>query len=86
MEVFYESALKMKYSRDSYSGQCIDIIRDSFYKDFMTEYGAQVGCSSILMNCLTQKNKSYVSTYNAQVGAANKKLVDMIDGLLKESG
>ncbi len=85
VEVFYESALKMKYSRDSYSGQCIDIIKDSLYKDFMMEYGGQVGCNSILRTCIIEKTKAYASLYNAQVTAANKRIIDLVDGILAAS-
>ncbi len=85
VEVFYESALKMKYSRDSYSGQCIDIIKDSLYKDFLTEYADLVGCSGIMRKCLAEKSKGYASMYNAQVGAANKKIIDVVDGILAAS-
>ena len=85
VEVFYESALKMKYSRDSYSGQCIDIIKDTFYKDFMTEYGSQVGCNQLLRSLLIAQSKAYVSTYQAQVAAANKKIVELVDSILAQT-
>ncbi len=80
VEVFYESALKMKYSRDSYSGQCIDIVKDVLHKNFLSEY-YQVGCTYIFRTCLQKQTKDYVSRYNAAVKAANYKIIELVDAI-----
>ena len=82
VEVFYESALKMKYSRDAYSGQCIDIIRTVLYKDFLTEYYRSIGDTNYFPACIRSQKKTYVSTYTSQVDAVNKAIVDHIDAIL----
>ena len=40
VEPYFEVALKTKYSSDSYTAQCLDIIRDTAYKSILTEYDA----------------------------------------------
>ena len=40
VEPYFEVALKSKYSSDSYTAQCLDIIRDTAYKSILTEYDA----------------------------------------------
>jgi len=78
VEVFYESALKMKYSRDAYSGQCIDIIKNCLFKSFFTEYYSRIGGSYFLTDAMVEQTKNYVSRYTAMESAINKKIVDMI--------
>ncbi len=85
VEVFYESALKMKYSRDSYSGQCIDIVRDSLFKDFFSEYYDRIGDSYFFRAVLLEESGNYVARYNAVAAAMNKKIVSVIDAILKAS-
>ena len=82
VEVFYETALKTKYSRDAYSGQCIDIIRTVLYKDFLTEYYRSIGDTNYFPACIRSQKKTYVSTYTSQVDAVNKAIVDHIDAIL----
>jgi len=48
IEVYYDITLKAKYSRDAYSGQCIDIIRDTSSKNYLYEYKAQVGSGTLI--------------------------------------
>ena len=75
IEVFYETALKMKYSRDSYSGQCIDIIRDVTRKNLAYEYNAQIGYSSMLItNCVAANNNDIASSIASVIPAANEKI------------
>jgi len=40
VEVYFETALKAKYSSDSYSAQCVDIIRSVAKKYFFAEYAS----------------------------------------------
>ncbi len=85
VEVFYESALKTKYSRDSYSGQCIDIVKDSLFKDFFTEYFLVVGDTYFLRTALNNKTNNYVSRYEALADSINVKIVETIDAIKKAS-
>ncbi len=85
VEVFYESALKMKYSRDAYSGQCIDIVKNCLFKTFLGEYSARIGGTYFLTNALVEHSKNYVSRYSSMVTSTNKKIVDTIDAINKAS-
>jgi len=86
VEVFYESALKMKYSRDSYSGQVIDIVRETLYKDFMYEYYVLSNmCYDLIRDCVYEGTKAYTSKYNAEVTAANKAIIDGIKAIQKSA-
>ncbi len=85
VEVFYESALKMKYSRDAYSGQCIDIVKNCLFKTFLGEYSARIGGTYFFTTALVEQTKNYVSRYTAMVDSTNKKIVDTIDAIIKAS-
>ena len=75
VEAFYETALKMKYSRDSYSGQCIDIIRDVTRKNLVYEYNAQIGYPSMLItNCIVNNSTDIASSIASVIPAANEKI------------
>jgi len=85
VEVFYETALKTKYSRDSYSGQCIDIIRDATRKNLIYEYNAQIGYPSMLItNCVSANNSGLSSAVASTVPSANKIIEKKIAAMEKE--
>ena len=85
VEAFYETALKMKYSRDSYSGQCIDIIRNVTRKNLMYEYNAQVGYSAMLItNCVAVNSNDIASSIASVTPAANEKIQQKIASLEKD--
>lgn len=74
IEVFYETALKTKYSRDSFSGQCIDIIRDVTSKNLVYEYHGQFGAGTLITGCITAGNTNLASKITAVTKAANKAI------------
>ncbi len=79
LEVFYEIALKAKYSRDSYSGQVIDIIKASTTKSFLYEYDSVVGGGNWFRACLRENTSAFASMYNAEVGMVNKLLAALAE-------
>jgi len=81
VEVFFESALKAKYSRDSYSGKSIDIIREAANKDFLYEYGNQLGCHYLIRKCVAWESTNLASMYAEEADAANQKLTDLIGAI-----
>ncbi len=83
VEVFYEAALKTKYSRDSYSGQCIDIIRDATKKNLIYEYHGQFGSGNIISRCIADGNTNIASAAASQIPASNKKIQAKIAELQK---
>jgi len=81
IEPFYEIALKVKYSSDDYSGQCIDIIRDTAVKNFMYEYNGVVGGGGIIANQIINGKNTFASKYASTLTSTNKKIQDMIEEL-----
>ncbi|MBQ4044470.1 MAG: hypothetical protein IJD06_10815 [Clostridia bacterium] len=85
VEVFYETALKTKYSRDSYSGQCIDIIRNVTRKNLVYEYNQQIGRPSLLItDCVSANESNLASKIASTVPAANKIIEKKIAAMEKE--
>ncbi len=85
VEVFYETALKMKYSRDSFSGQCIDIIRNITRKNLAYEYNSQLGYpATLISNCVTANSTDIASTIASTIPAANAKIQQKIEALEKD--
>ena len=84
VEIFYDTALKTKYSRDAYSGQCIDIIRDTTRKSFLYEYNSRFGCGNVVADCIGAGNTNFASTYANSVNASNKKIEKAVIKFLDE--
>jgi len=83
VEPFYESALKSKYSRDSYSGQCIDIIRDVSVKQFLFDYTGTVKGGTMIGAEVRKNRNNFASSYAKQVEATNKNIQNLIDKYIK---
>ena len=83
VETFYESALKMKYSRDALSGQCIDIIRDSCKKNFLYEYSGVVGCGLLISDQARAGTSNFASVYAKSAPATNKQIKALIEKYAK---
>ncbi len=86
VETFYDIALKTKYTRDSYSGQCIDIIRSATKKNLVYEYNGRFGSGNIIADCIGAGNTNFASAYAKTVEASNKKIIQAIDQILKQQG
>ena len=83
IEIFYESALKMKYSRDSYSGQCIDIIRDTSFKNFIYEYSGVVKGGMMIGDQVIKNTNTFASAYASQKTSTDTKIQELIDKYIK---
>ncbi len=83
VEPFYESALKSKYSRDSYSGQCIDIIRDVSVKQFLFDYTGTVKGGTMVGAEVRKNQNNFASSYAKQVDTTNKNIQNLIDKYIK---
>ena len=74
-DLFLETALKFKYSRDAASGQVIDIILASIHKDLVHEFPSY---TSDIFNVLTKnapaKDGAYISAYKKLGTAAQANL------------
>jgi hypothetical protein len=61
---YYETALKIKYTRDDISSQMIDLIHDSVSTNFAFVYYAQLNNAGMIFRTLvTNKSNDFVSEY-----------------------
>ena len=84
VETFYDIALKTKYSRDSFSGRCIDIIRDATKKNLVYEYNGRFGSGNIIADCIAAGNTNFSSTYAKAVKTSNAIIAKAVKQILKE--
>ena len=75
--VYYEDALKVKYSRDDMTPQVIDIIRDSAATDMSYIYIDAFNRLGRIMR-EPQNYTKYASTYDKQIKATQKAMEDFI--------
>lgn len=77
MDAFLETAMKMKYSRDALSGQCIDLIMDGLVKNTLNEYSNY--CNGIVGTCIMGPIKTNPGTFASsfrKVGPVAQKTWD----------
>ena len=82
LPAYYETGLKVKYTRDDYSAQMIDIIHDNIGGSFALAYSNS--CSDIFMkssfyNLLIAKRTDFVSNYTALESAAQAQIDKMVE-------
>jgi len=78
VEPYFEIALKTKYSSDSYSSQCLDIVRSTMYKNFLYEYEI-TNCGQLVYKMIINNDDTLASTYAAKVVASKEKLQTIYD-------
>lgn len=82
LPAYYETALKVKYTRDDESAQMIDIIHDNISQGFALAYDTSLG--TILMKgtfyaSLESNQNKFASLYSKMETASQKKLDKMIE-------
>ena len=77
---WYETALKVKYSRDDLSSQMIDLIKDSATTNFIYAYNYAInGMGLIYRDLVTKKNTDYASALKTKEKAGLKNLEKVLD-------
>ena len=78
---YFETALKMKYSRDSISSRMADLIKDSMITEFIYIYNSSLkNLGTFPQNVISSNNPgAYVSSATILIGAAEAKLADLIE-------
>lgn len=85
VESFYETALKNKYSRDSYSGQCIDMIANSAKRFVIYEYTNQwANAGTLISDCVAAKNTDFASAYAKKAAACEKAMTKYMETFEKQ--
>ena len=79
---YYETGLKVKYSRDDYSSQMIDIIHGNIGGSFALAYSCN--CDNIFQQAsfyepVSTKSNDFVSNYVKREAAAQKKLDKLVE-------
>ncbi len=78
--VYYETALKVKYTRDDTSAQMIDMIHDSLMTNFIYAYNYALSDIGLqYRKLITSKSKDYVSQVERTLKATEKKLEVLSD-------
>ncbi|MCL1793766.1 MAG: ABC transporter substrate-binding protein [Oscillospiraceae bacterium] len=78
--VYYETALKVKYSRDEVTSQMLDIIHDGIYFDFGYVNTISIGGIHFLLRELVEKNNNdFVSVYEKKEASYEKALEKLIN-------
>ncbi len=82
LPAYYETGLKVKYSRDDYSAQMIDIIHGNIGGSFALAYSCN--CNDIFQkgpfyNPLSQHKTDFVSNYTKIEKAAQRQLDKLVD-------
>lgn len=85
LPAYYETGLKVKYSRDDLSSQMIDIIHDNIGGSFALAYSSY--CQDIFMKStfyepLNAKKTDFVSNYTKKEKGAQKKIDKMMEAFL----
>ncbi len=76
---YYDTALKVKYSRDDYSSQIIDIVRETSYTDFLYAYSASLNGIGVMMRTLVERNSSdYMSLVQKQTKSVTRALEKLV--------
>ena len=84
--VWYETALKIKYSRDDASSQMIDLIHDSITTNFIFAYNYALGDIGMIYRDLVTKNSTdYVSTLEKREARATKLLAKLYESFSENS-
>ncbi|NLE12436.1 MAG: hypothetical protein GX628_02030 [Clostridiales bacterium] len=72
--VYFESALKVKYSRDLQSAQMYDLIKEGMKFNFGYTYHIIVGLTDSLRDAINGKKTDWASTYAAKEAAAQARI------------
>ena len=81
---WYETALKVKYSRDDISAQIIDIIHDSMTTDFIYAYNASLSKIGVVMRTLVGNNSTdYISAVTGLETAVSTQLAGIVEAYEK---
>ena len=85
LPAYYETGLKVKYSRDDLSSQMIDIIHDNIGGSFALAYSSY--CSDVFLKAtfyepLYAKKRDFVSNYTKREKSSQKKIDKMVESFL----
>ena len=77
---YYDTAMKVKYSRDDESGQVLDLLMDSRVFDFGYIYNT--GLAFVIQNLVSANSSNTESSYASKMKTAEKQYQEIIDAYL----
>ncbi len=84
---FIEQAMKLKYSRDSYSGQVIDIVFNNAQLNLLEMYASNCGSLySAMTNAVTGGTNSFASSIASSLSSGQTKMTDYIKTITASDG
>ena len=85
---FIETALKVKYSRDDYSSQVIDIVFDTAGLNFLEMYGGNTGdiFNGSFVNPISSGKNKFASSIAKSIERAQKALDKYLDTVVNADG
>ena len=89
LPAYYETGLKVKYSRDDLSSQMIDLIHDHIGGSFALAYGSSVNdvfLKNSFYTPLSGKKTDFVSTYVKLEKSAQKRLDKIVESFAEAEG
>ena len=79
LPTYYETALKIKYSRDDQTSQIVDIIHNASYTDFLYAYSSSLNSIGVIMRELVAGNSTdYMSKVSKKQRSVDKCLNKII--------
>lgn len=89
--MYYEMALKVKYTRDELSGIMIDLVRDGVVNDFAIDFGNAVkvndnGICFWLRNIIWSKSSAVTSSLESYEDAFQASLDSLLENMEKYAG
>ena len=84
---WYETALKVKYTRDDISAQIIDLINETATTNFIYAYNFAInGLGNVYRDLVTAGSSDYVSTVEKKLSAGETKLNAIIEAFRSKQG
>ena len=77
--VYFETALKGRYTRDDESKEVLDMIQKNMVIDFAYAYGNDKWYSRALYQLLKEQSKDYASYYKSNESAARARIDEVVE-------
>lgn len=83
---YYETALKVKYSRDDIAAGTLDLILAGRYLDFGIIYDQNSGCGTLMQQLFSTNKNAFTSTYEKKSKSIEKHYSKLIDKICELDG
>jgi len=82
--VYFDIAMKVKYTRDETSSKMLDIVREGAYLNFASIYNVRIGAPwNLLRNMMDVKKNNFTSWFERNEPMMKSRLNEVIDAMTK---